>query len=748
MSDQSSQEGTNQTVLGEPSLKSHGTCGPRTMDLQLAWNDLDDLPDREVVNMGLDWLIHDGGQWEAGAFKGKLKGEMVLDNGLIRRHFSLYPDGATIEYQNVTRGESLIRSIRPEAMISVNGTCYTIGGLRGLQEHGYLLRKWIPYLTADPGAFHLYGFSTNSIKERLKWKKVRHHAPGLAWPPRGIELVFNYNRDSIPGLDIEVHYELHDDIPLLSKWLVINNNGSGPFIIDSFTSEILAIVESTSVPQGDATIARVPRMIHVESDYIFSAMSPEVGNVTTCWDVDPLYTSQVAYHGDSKVLLESKPPIGPGRELQPGDSFHTFRTYELVHDDWDRQRRALAKCRMYRMIAPWVTENPVFMHVTTADPANVRQVIDQCAAVGFEMVILSFGSGLNMEWAGEPEYIEEYKELFDYAHSKGIEIGGYSLFSSRSVGPVDDVIPPAGERPTFGSAPCLCSSWGIRYLGLVRKFLQETGCDFLEHDGPYPGDTCISSDHPGHSGLHDSQWNQWQAQAGLYRWCRERGIYVNQPDWYFLSGGSKTGMGYKEVNWSLPRERQVLLARQNIHDGTWEKLPTMGWMLTPLSVYHRVGNWKASTLEPLSEHVEWYEAHLAQNFLSGVQSCYRGKRLFDSPTVKKVVEKWVQLYKHHRDILDSEIIHLRRPDGRNLDCILHVNSRLEEKAFLAVFNPTSARATSTIEIPLYYAGLSGNVCIVNEKGECMVRELDEARRLWLEIAIEAKDRTWYVFKQA
>ena len=41
---------------------------------------------------------------------------------------------------------------------------------------------------------------------------------------------------------------------------------------------------------------------------------------------------------------------------------------------------------------------------------------------------------------------------------------------------------------------------------------------------------------------------QWKAITGLYKWCLANGVYLNIPDWYFLSGGTKTGMGYREVN--------------------------------------------------------------------------------------------------------------------------------------------------------------------------------------------------------
>ncbi|WP_314589899.1 hypothetical protein [Paenibacillus terrigena] len=79
-------------------------------------------------------------------------------------------------------------------------------------------------------------------------------------------------------------------------------------------------------------------------------------------------------------------------------------------------------------------------------------------------------------------------------------------------------------------------------------------------------------------------------------------MYLNVPDWYFLAGSNKAGMGYREVNWALPRERQIMLARQNIYDGTWEETPSMGWMFVPLTEYH--GGCPESTLEPLSEHLE------------------------------------------------------------------------------------------------------------------------------------------------
>ena len=173
-------------------------------------------------------------------------------------------------------------------------------------------------------------------------------------------------------------------------------------------------------------------------------------------------------------------------------------------------------------------------------------------------------------------------------------------------------------------------------------------------------------------------------------------------------------MGYREDNWSLPRERQILLGRQNIFDGTWYKAPSMGWMFVPLVEYH--GGGAAATLEPLSEHLDAYAAHLAQNFGSGVQACYRGPRLFDTDATEATVKQWVDFYRRHRAILDSDIIHVRRADGRFIDCMLHVNARLKERALAMVYNPTDQPVSATLKLPLYYTGLTDQVALREQDG--------------------------------
>jgi hypothetical protein len=543
----------------------------------------------------------------------------------------------------------------------------------------------------------------------------------------------------IDGLHLTVHYEMYDGIPLMAKWLEICNCGQKAYTLNTFASEILAVVDWESVV-GQPERWEYPN-IHIESDYAFGGSVQKEANHTTHWVPDSQYSTQVNYKCQAPVMMVSKPPIGPDVVIRPGERFQSFRTFELIHDSTDRERKGLAQRRMYRTLAPWVTENPIFMHIRNSDEESVRLAVDQAAECGFEMVILSFGSGLNME-NEDTSYMSGIKALADYAHSKGIELGGYSLFSSRSISTEDDVDNPEGI--IFGHAPCLGSHWGLDYLKRLKAFITESGFDVLEHDGPYPGDICNSTKHPGHTGRNDSQWQQYKMNADFYKWCRAKGIYVNAPDWYFLNGTNKSGMGYREVNWSLPRERQLILGRQNIFDGTWEKTPSMGWMFVPLTEYH--GGGEAATIEPLSEHLDTYEAHLINNFAAGVQAAYRGIRLYDTDETKKVICKWVEFYKKYRDILDSDIIHVRRADGRDIDCLLHVNPTLPIKGLAVVYNPLDKPVQKALKLPLYYSGLTTTAQVSQEDGESNEYALDREYNIRLQVELRPRSAAWYVIR--
>lgn len=284
----------------------------------------------------------------------------------------------------------------------------------------------------------------------------------------------------------------------------------------------------------------------------------------------------------------------------------------------------------------------------------------------------------------------------------------------------------------------------MAYRDKIKYFFAQTGFDLWENDGPYPGDLCASITHPGHKGLDDSQWRQMEIQKELYRWLNERGVYINAPDWYFLDGTHKIAIGYREVNFSLSREQQKILNRQNIFDGTWEKTPSMSWGFVPLTKYQ--GGGPEAILEPLSEHLKDYEQLMMQYYGAGVQACYRGPRLYDTEKTKDAVVKVINWYKRHREILNSDIIHLRRADGRDWDGWLHVNPALSNKGLAILFNPSKEKITRKIKLPLYYTGLKDVAMIAYEKGKPFPAKLNRNYEIEISVTIEPENYTWFLIQ--
>lgn len=695
-----------------------------------------------------DWLVQAIDR-RAGLFKTVSPGVIALDNGLVRRSFFVGANLGCVELKQLQTGHSLLRSVRPESRLGIDGKLFDVGGLTGQSVENFILDDWYDSLTADPNAFQFVDFSVGPIRERFPWKvRKQWLSREVAWPPAGVEVQFQFEApqsDIVSGISLTVHYEIYDGIPLIAKWFSLQNQTGKTIRLDSFTSEILACVEASS--QVEDLAAPLFPNLHIETDFTSCAMhGASAQRDSVYWMADPTYKTQVNYLLQSQCLLEVRPPQGPDIDVNDGESFESFRTWILAFDDRDETRQSLALGRMYQTIAPWVCENPLIHHVRSASPDAVRMAIDQCAEVGFELVIMTFGSGFDIE-NDSPEYLQQIRELADYAHSKGIALGGYSLLASRSIDPQNDVINPETGKPggfaRFGNSPCLESEWGQMYFEKLARFYEATGCDVLEHDGSYPGDCCASENHPGHRGYDDSRWRQWETITTFYRNCRSKGIYLNVPDWYFLNGSSKTGMGYRETNWSLPREQQEIIERQNIMDGTRFKLPSMGWMFVPLTEYH--GGGKAATIEPLEEHIDHYKRRLQNLLGAGVQACFRGPRLYDTEITKAMVKGQVEFYKQHRPVFDSGLIPLRRADGRDWDGWLHVNPNLKSPALAVIYNPLDREITREILIPLYYSGLVGQAAASVDGKNPVSVQLDRRERAFMSVSIPAQGMTWIEF---
>jgi hypothetical protein len=703
------------------------------------------LSENKSAKTTQDWLLNNT-PYKAGIYQASAGKDIVLANGLIQRRIRLTPNAATIDFQNLSTGQQYIRSVRPEARLVLDGQTYQVGGLYGQTEHAYLREEWIDGFQNKESDFQVVDFSVGPLRYKIDWQPTTWTMNPEKPSGRELTLLFASSLPALRGINVAVHYAIYDGLPVLRKWVTVANSSTRNVQVDQIVNEILAMPEEESAVVGSPEEMKKPQKIYIENNYAFNnAMRYELSDQATHWKVDSSYTSQVNYNYQTPCLMEIYPKGGIGVTLVPGDTLESVRSYELLLDSYDRERNGLARRQMYRTVAPWTSQNPIFMHLVSTDPVQVRRVVDQCAETGYEMVILSFGSGLNMEDTSATN-IAKFKELAHYAHRKGVKLGGYSLFSSRRIDDVNDVIDPVSGLPDkgaqFGHAPCLASRWGLDYLKKIKTFIAKTGFDLLEHDGPYPGDLCASTTHPGHKGLADSRWVQMELQKDLYRDLNARGVYINAPDWYFLDGSHKIALGYREVNFSLSREQQKILNRQNIFDGTWEKTPAMGWGFVPLTKYQ--GGGPEAVLEPLSEHLEDYKQLMVQYYGSGVQACYRGPRLYDTEATKQTVQEVIAWYKKHRSILNSDLIHLRRPDGRDWDGVLHVNPALPEKGLVMLYNPLKESITRTIRLPLYYTGLTEKASIRLQEGRARTYPLNRAYEAEVEITLPAEDYTWLV----
>lgn len=933
--------------------------------------------------VGEDWLINSPKE-TASIFRNGAMNELTLSNGIISRTLRLSPNAATTSLKVLNSQKEHIRAVKPEAIISINGFRVNVGGLDGQPNLAFLYPDWLDELQADPLAFTFVDFKIGTPDNRMDWKKVRHHAPNVAWPPKGMKLQMDYRLsglhsedlvaiaeesgmgrkslyhdafsnlsqvwkirtsqaharssfmnegkpgeiytpnntavyaeyllpaetglvemsldvgtdksgmwgpgiallwddriikfnmrpgneagaensspwrftvfdgekentraggkdivdfsgiwflriridgqfvrcearpgggkwktyhsidlgktasdpttvrigklgenaegidhefpgnmirmkintfsaysrldneeirkigaqlDGLRNIIVSVNYELYDGVPVMSKWVTVKNESAEAVKIDQIISEYLGVADHN--PYGGyrgRDDLKIKPNIHFETDYAFSGMKSQVANNQAVhWGTDQDYVTQISWIQDILNTMRIYPANGYHVELKKGDSLESIRTFMLPFDALEKERNGLAIRKMYRTIAPWVTENPLMFHITRSNWEEYTDGIDQAAAVGYEMVNFSFGSGFDAEDESIENY-EKMKKYARYADGKGIKIGTYSLLASRRISDEHDVVNPETGKPggfaTFGNSPCLGSKWGHEYFRKMYRMYTETGFLTFTHDGSYPGDVCASTTHPGHRDLNDAQFQQWKMITDFYKWCKGKGVYLRIPDFYFLNGGNQCGVGYRENNWSLPRRHQLIHTRQNIFDGTWESAPSMRWSFIPLAQYH--GGGAAATIEPLDSHLDHYEMMLVSNLGMGIQSALRGPRLYDTEKTKEMVSRVVGWYKKYRDILESDILHLRRADGRDIDYMMHVNPTLKEKGFLLVFNPTDRAIRKKIKIPLYYSGISSHAHIREKESQPVKLKLNRAYEVEWEVEVEPNWYNWYVIEE-
>ena len=89
---------------------------------------------------------------------------------------------------------------------------------------------------------------------------------------------------------------------------------------------------------------------------------------------------------------------------------------------------------------------------------------------------------------------------------------------------------------------------------------------------------------------------------------------------------------------------------------------------------------------------------------------------------------------------------MRRPDGRDLDGILHVNPNLRYKGLAMIYNPTNQEISKFVSLPLYYTGLVRKALIREQDGKPQIYELDREYEVKVRVSIPANGYTWLIIE--
>jgi hypothetical protein len=72
-----------------------------------------------------------------------------------------------------------------------------------------------------------------------------------------------------------------------------------------------------------------------------------------------------------------------------------------------------------------------------------------------------------------------------------------------------------------------------------------------------------------------------------------------------------------------------------------------------------------------------------------------------------------------------------------------VSPDLETKGMMLLYNPLKVSIARTINLPLYYTGLTGKVVITNEKGIKMIKQLERDYTTTFTFSIPPESYTWF-----
>lgn len=603
------------------------------------------------------WVI-DGSCYKSDIKIGK--DSVILSNGLVFREMA-FNGCVTKSYKNlICNTEFIDKSMSDTAIVIAGNTI-------NLSEFEFLEINFVERLK-------IMDFKPSNTMTEIR-----------EYPPAGQAIELSYKNDKL-NLFIKVHYEIYNSIPTIMKQVFVTNNSTNNINIENIKTDILNITKNKD---------------RIFFDSNFNALN--FSDVRL--DIFSDHYARYVYD-----ILDFSPKYKMNIEVKPKETIASIISYETAFVAEYYEQKWIEIKTVYRFLAPWIMDSALFFHLISNSSSKLKKAVDQCAEVGAEMIIQSFGSGVRMQSKSD-RYLNRIKRAYDYGHSKGIRMGAYTLAYVKNYLPI--MSPEAINHDYSHICRCLATEWAQKYTKSIINFLDKTGADAIEIDGPYGMQLCSGGKTHLHKDFTDSQYKQWKLSIDdWYKQMKSRNIYINAPDWHFLNGTNRCPIGYEEIAFSEKRAEQLVVSRIYYYKGTFTRNPSQGWGFLPLNVYH--GGGESARFSPTDKNRFEYDWALAQIVASGVWPTLRGTNVYDSEVGKEILKRWISVYKKHRQVLNGIPVHFLPPiiNKNNperttcLDAIMTQNPSGEEKGFVMFFNQTDADIEKTVTIPVYYTGIT------------------------------------------
>jgi hypothetical protein len=435
------------------------------------------------------------------------------------------------------------------------------------------------------------------------------------------------------------------------------------------------------------------------------------------------------------------------RVLAPGESceFPGLECYQFVLPQGDPERYGLALRRDMRRVWPWTTRRVLAAGFRESGPPESAERLwnfaRQAAEAGFRGLWIQHSGSPPVLFANFADYDlhpkvwpggwAQVRGFTDWCHRHGMKVFFYvthtavwwnpgvsgpgvpenQAFRSHHWNRTDDqgrVLAPTRESPrNWTENACPASGWGAFLLGKVLEAVARGGLDGFDLDGPYdwwqssdPSLFCWARDH-GHPPGGGSRLPAWENTVRIYQEARARGLFLpTAAGWPHLAAGASrmAGSGAYEGADAATRDpwEYAWWSRRQEYDLTFQ------WNTAQLCKVINLTPWLGGlSLVPLEQHLELYNAQLANAFGYGFDGMPSGDVLWDGPRSKALLKEWVRFYRtHERFFADGDLLHVRRPDGVHLDAVAHVISGPRPQALVVAYNPRATSQTDTLTIPL------------------------------------------------